>query len=149
MSRIGWLKLSGVSGILDDVRGRVRGGQRDRDDEARRRETEQTEDEGLASPARQQLFEQRDAALAVRAELGDAPVHRQRAEEREEHEDERRERRDDAGGEERDAWLVAERREVVDAGEAHHLPPGETGAGAVACGPSGSRRPSKNQVLNL
>ena len=110
--------------VLDDVRRRVRRGQRDRDDEARRREAEQAQDQGLASPARQQLFEQRDAALPVRAELGDAAVHWQRAEQRQEYEDERRERRDDAGGEERDAWLVPERREVVDAGEAHYFPPG-------------------------
>ena len=110
--------------ILDDVRRRIRCRQRDGDDEPRRRETEKAQDQGLASPARQQLFEQRDAALPVRAELGDAPVHRQRAEQRQEHEHERRQRRDDAGGEKRDAWLIPERREVVDAGETHHLPPG-------------------------
>jgi hypothetical protein len=60
----------------------------------------------------------------VRTELGDAPVHRQRPEKRQEHEDERRERRDDAGGEEGDAGLITESREIIDAGEAHHLPPG-------------------------
>ena len=36
----------------------------------------------------------------------------------------RGERREKAGGEKGDARLVAERREVVDAREAHHLPPG-------------------------
>ena len=56
--------------------------------------------------------------------VGDAVVDRQRAEQRQQHEDERRERREGAGGEERDAGLVAERREVVDARQAHDLPPG-------------------------
>ena len=65
-----------------------------------------------------------DAPLPVRAELRDAAVHRQRAEEREQHEDERGERREEAGGEKRDPGLVAERREVIDPGQAHHLPPG-------------------------
>ena len=41
-----------------------------------------------------------------------------------------------AGGEERDARLVAERREVVDAGEAHDLPPGRLVDVRCACGPS-------------
>ena len=110
--------------ILDDVRGGVGGGERDGDDEAGRRESEQAEDERFAAPAREQLLEHRDAALPVRAQLGDAPVHRQRAEERQQHEDQRGERRQDSGGEERDAGLVAERREIVDAREAHDLPPG-------------------------
>ena len=52
------------------------------------------EDEGLALPARQQLLEHRDAALAVRAGLGDAAVDRQRAEQRQQDEDERRDRRE-------------------------------------------------------
>ena len=72
----------------------------------------------------QVLFEHRQAALAVRAERGDAVVDRQRAEQRQQHQDERGERREIPGGEKRDAGLVAERGEVVDAGEAHDLPPG-------------------------
>ena len=47
--------------------------------------------------------------------FGDAAVDRQRAEQRQEDEDERRERRQQAGREKRDAGLVAERREIVDA----------------------------------
>src|SRR5204862_5917038 len=41
----------------------------------------------------------------------------------EEHENERGQRREQAGGQEGDPGLVAERRKVVDAGEAHDLPP--------------------------
>ena len=78
----------GTNGLLDDVRGRVGGRQRDGDDEVGRGEAEQAEDERLAAPARQQLLEHRDAALAVRAELGDAAVDRQRAEERQQDQDE-------------------------------------------------------------
>ena len=117
--------------VLDDVRGRVGGRQRDRDDEAGGREPEQAQDDGLALPPREQVLEHRDAALAVRAHLGDAVVHRQRAEQRDQHEDERRDRRERAGREKGDAGLIAERREVVDAGQAHHLPPGGRVRGAA------------------
>ena len=123
VSAIGWSNDAGTNGLLDDVRGRVRGRERDGDDEVGRREPEQAQHERLAAPARQQLLEHRDAALAVRAVLGDAAVDRQRAEQRQQDEDERRDRRERAGGEEGDAGLIAERREVVDAGEAHDLPP--------------------------
>ncbi len=110
--------------VLDDVRRRVGRRKRDRDDEAGRREPEQREDEELALPAREQVLKHRDRAVAVRAGLGHALVHRQRAEEREQDEDERRYRRERPGGEGGDAGLVAERREVVHARQAHHLPPG-------------------------
>ena len=45
-------------------------------------------------------------------------------------ENERGKRREQAGGNERDARLVAQRREVVDAGEAHDLPPRRRVGGA-------------------
>ena len=109
--------------VADDVRGGVGRRERDGDHEVGGGEPEQAEHEGLAAPARQQLLEHRDAALAVGAVLGDAPVDRQRAEERQQDEDERGDGREGAGGDERDARLVAERREVVDAREAHDLPP--------------------------
>ena len=57
-------------------------------------------------------------------------------------------RREQAGGEKRDAGLIAERREVVDAGEAHDLPPGGLVARVLACGPGGSRTPSRNHRVN-
>ena len=81
-------------------------------------------DQRLAAPPREQLFEHRDTALSVRAQLRHAPVHRERAEERQQHQDQRRQRREHAGRQERDAGLISERREVVHAGEAHDLPPG-------------------------
>ena len=43
-------------------------------------ESEQAEHQRLAAPARQLLFEDRNAALPVRAQLGDPRVGRQRAE---------------------------------------------------------------------
>src|SRR5918995_7457708 len=55
---------------------------------------------------------------------GDAPVHRQRAEEGDEHQDQSRYRGQGCGGERGDARLVPEGREVIDAGQAHDLPPG-------------------------
>ena len=97
--------------------------QRDGDDEVGRRESEQHEHERLAAPARQQVFEHGDAALPVRAGGGDSVVDRQRADEREDDQNQRRDGRERAGREKRDARLISERREVVDAGEAHHLPP--------------------------
>ena len=122
--------------VVDDVLGRVGGRQRDRDHEVGGREPEQDQDQRLALPAGQQLLEQRDAALAVWAQRGDPPVDRQGAEQGQGDEDERRERRQDAGREERDARLVAERREVVDPGEAHDLPPGG-GVGRCVSGGGG------------
>jgi len=74
-------------GILDEVCGRVRGGQRDGDDEAGGRETKQAEDERLTTPPREELLEDGDAALAVRAQLRDTAIHRQGPEQGEEHED--------------------------------------------------------------
>ena len=109
--------------ILDQMRRGVGRRQRDRDHEVGGRESEQTEDEHLALPAREQTLEDEDAALPVRAHVGDAAVHRQRAEERHGDEHERRHRRERAGGEKRDARLIGERGEIVDAREAHDLPP--------------------------
>ena len=111
-------------GIAEDVRRRIGGRQRDGDHEVGRGKPEQTEDERFALPARQQLLEHRDAALAVGAGLRDAVVDRQRAEQRQQHQDEGGERGEETGGEKRDAGLISERGEVVDAGQAHHLPPG-------------------------
>jgi hypothetical protein len=110
--------------VLDQVRGGVRGRQRDGDHEARGREAEQAEDDDLPLPARKEILEHQDAALPVGAHLGDAVVHRQRAKERQQDEHQRRHRRERPGGHERDAGLIRQRREIVDAGEAHHLPPG-------------------------
>ena len=97
--------------------------QRDRDDEARRRESEQDEDDSLPLPAGEQRLQHQNAALSVRARLRDAVVHRQRPDQREQDEHERRERGEQSGGREGDARLICERREVIDAGEAHDFPP--------------------------
>ncbi len=110
--------------IGDDVRGGVGCRERDGDDEVGRRKPEQHENEDFAAPPRQQFLEHRDAALAMRAVLRHATVNRQRAKEGEEDEDNGRDRRERARGQERDAGLVAERREIIDAGQAHDLPPG-------------------------
>ena len=111
-------------GIPDDVRGRVGGRERDGDDEVGGGEPQQAEHQRLAAPPRQQLLEHRDAPLPVGAVLRHAPVDRQRAEERQQHQDERRDRRQHPRRQRRDARLVAERREIVDAGQAHDLVPG-------------------------
>ena len=98
-------------------------GQRNRDDEAGRGKPQQRQHQRLALPLGEELFEDQDAALAVRAHGRDPVVHRQGAEQRQDDEHERRDRRERSGGQERDARLIGERREIVDAGEAHHLPP--------------------------
>ena len=110
--------------ILQDVRGCVCGGQRHRDHECGGREPQQTQDQRLAPPAWQERSQQHDAAFAVRAQLRHAAVHRQCRAQREQHEDEGRHGREHAGREEGDAGLIPERREVVHARQAHHLPPG-------------------------
>ena len=116
--------------VLDEVRRGVCRRQRDRDDEAGGGEAQQAEHDDLALPSREQILEHEDAALTVRAHLRDAVVHGQRAEQRQQHEDERRDRRQGAGGDERDAWLIRERRKIVHARQAHHLPPGRRVGGA-------------------
>ena len=68
--------------VLEDVGGRVGRRQRDGDDVVGRREAEEAQDERLALPARQQLLQQRDAALTPRAEprdLAGRPAARRRA----------------------------------------------------------------------
>ena len=109
--------------VLHQMRRGVGRRQRNRDDEARRGKPQQRQDQRLSLPPGKQLFEDQDAALAVRTHVRDAVVHRQGAEQRQDHEHERRHRRERAGGEKRDARLIREGREIVDAGEAHHLPP--------------------------
>ena len=59
----------------------------------------------------------------MRALLGDPSVHRQHAEQGQGDDQERRDRRDGSGREDGDRGEVRQRREVVDAGQAHHLPP--------------------------
>jgi hypothetical protein len=108
---------------VNEVLGRIGCRQGDRDDEVRRGKAEQDEDERLAAPARQQVFEHRDAALTVRARLGDAAVDGQRANERQRDENDGRNRRQRAGREKRDARLIPQRREVIDPREAHDFPP--------------------------
>jgi hypothetical protein len=84
---------------------------------------EQHEDEQLATPPRQVFFEHRDAALPVRTVFGHASVDRQGAEEREQYENKGGDGGQGVRGQEGNARLIAERREIVDAGETHHLPP--------------------------
>ena len=62
-----WSRLPRHERVLDDVGGGVGRGQRDGDDEVGEGEAEQHQHERLAPPARQQLLEHQDAALAVRA----------------------------------------------------------------------------------
>src|ERR1041384_8717178 len=97
--------------ILDEVRGGVGGRERDRDDEICGDEAEQDEDEEFALPMRQQMFEHRNRAFAVRTLFGDMTVDRICAEEREQDENERGDGRERAGREKGAAGLITERRE--------------------------------------
>ena len=109
--------------VVNDVFGRVRCRQGNGDDEVGRRKPEQHEHERLAAPPWQQVFEHRDAALSVRARGRDPVVNGKRAHESENDENQRCDRRERARCDERDAWLIAQRREVIDAGQAHDFPP--------------------------
>ena len=53
----------------------------------RRREPQEAEDERLASPAREQILQHRNAALPVGTRLRDPLINRQRAKQRQEHKD--------------------------------------------------------------
>src|SRR5690349_3256411 len=83
------------------------------------REPQQTQDEELARPPGEQMLEHGDRAFAVWALARDPTVHRQRAEERDQHQDKRGDGRQHTGGEGGDARLITESREVVDASQAH------------------------------
>ena len=63
--------------ILDEMRGGVCRRQGNRDDEAGGSESKQNQDDRFTLPAREERFEHHDAALAVRARLGNAVIHRQ------------------------------------------------------------------------
>ncbi len=110
-------------GVLHHVGRGVSGRKGDGDHEVRGGEAKQHEDEQLALPARKQRFEHRDRAFAVGTFLGDPAVNRQRAEKGQQNEDQRRDRGKHAGRDKGDSGLVAERREVIDARQTHHLPP--------------------------
>jgi len=110
-------------GVFPEVRRRVRGREGDRDDEASGHETDEAEHEELTLPPGEQAFEHGDGPVAVGARRGHAAVHREGSAERNQHEDERGDGGKDAGGKGRDARRVAQRGEVVDAGQAHHPPP--------------------------
>ena len=109
--------------VLDEVSARVGRRQGDRDDKAGRDEADEHEDEQFARPIGEQPFEHRQAAIAVRALLRDPPIHRQGPQQGDEHENEGGEWRQGSGRKRSDARLVAQGREIVDAGEAHDPPP--------------------------
>ncbi len=109
--------------ILDDVSRRVSGGQSNGDDEIGGDESKQYEYEEFPFPAREQMFKHGDGAFTMRTLFGDTVINRQRTEKREQHQYDCRDRRKCLGGEERDAGLVAESREIVDTGQTHYLPP--------------------------
>src|SRR3954463_12577755 len=113
----------GGEGVLDDVGGGVGRRQGDSDDETRGDEAEQAEDEELARPPAQEVFEHRDGALTMRALPRDAAVDREGTAEGQEDQDERGDGREGARGEGGDAGLIPQGGEVVDAGKAHNLPP--------------------------
>src|SRR5690606_31400714 len=86
-------------------------------------ESKQGENEKLAFPTGKQCLEHCDRSLAVRTFRSDAIIDRKRTAEREQYEEEGRDRRQVTGSHERDTRLITERREIVQAREAHYLPP--------------------------
>jgi hypothetical protein len=64
--------------------------------------------------------------------LGHPPVDRQHAEERQQHDQQGRQRRQGPGSQGRDPGQVAQGREVIHPGEAHHLPPRVLVGGGLA-----------------
>jgi hypothetical protein len=138
---------AGHEGVLEHVGGGVGGRQGDGDYEVGGHEAEQRQHQYLARPPRQQPLQHGDRALAVGALLGHPAVDREGAEQRQQHQHERGDGRQDAGGQGRDARLVAQRGEVVNAGQAHDLPPGVLVALCLLL-PVGARMPGLlGQVL--
>jgi hypothetical protein len=73
------IERRGHEGVVNDVLGGVGRRERDGTDAVCRRESPQNEHERLPAPARQQIFEHRDAALAIGADGRDPVVHGKRA----------------------------------------------------------------------
>src|SRR5919112_5474663 len=113
----------GPERVLDHVGRCVRRRKGDCDDPGGRHETEQAQDEQLAFPERKQAFEHGDRTLPVRALRSDDVVHGQHPEERQQYDQQRGDGRQRACGSDRNPRYVAQGGEVVDAGQAHDLPP--------------------------
>ena len=129
------LHPGGGERVLDRVRGRVRGGERHGDHEVGGREPQQHQDEEFPAPTRQQPLQHGDGPLAAVAFAGHPAVDRQCAQQGHGDQDQGGQRRNHARGERGDGRLVAQRGEVVDAGQAHDLPPRVLLQVAVAHGP--------------
>ena len=125
MTRIGWSPSTGWrNGFSMACLAASAADKRHRDHEVGGRKAEQNQDEPLALPAAEQILEHGDGPLPGVAAPGDLRVDRQGAEQRHEDEDDGRDRGHRACREQRDAGLVAEGREVVDARQPDDLPPG-------------------------
>ena len=110
--------------ILDDVRRGVRGRERYRDDKARRNEPEQDENEHLSFPTGKQLFEHRDRTVAVRALLPRPACTSEEPRKVSTSTSTSVAKGDRApAATSADARLITERRKIIDAGQAHDLPP--------------------------
>ena len=109
--------------VVDGVGRGVGGGQRHGDHEVCGGEPQQDQDQELPAPARQQPLKHGDGSLAAMAFAGNPAVDRERAEQGDGHQHQRGQRGDHPGGQGGDGRLVAQRGEVVHAGQAHHLPP--------------------------
>ncbi|CAH0324841.1 hypothetical protein SRABI128_05059 [Microbacterium sp. Bi128] len=131
------LALDPVGGerVLDRVRCCVRSGERHGDHEVGGGETQQHQDEQFPAPPRQQPLQHGDGPFAARTFAGHPAVHRQCAQQGHGDQDQGGQRRNHAGRERGDGGLVAQRGEVVHAGQAHDLPPRVLLQVAVAHGP--------------
>ncbi len=109
--------------VLGEVLRRIRRRQGDGDHEVGDGEAEQHEHEELAGPPGQQPLEHRDGTRAPETLLGDPAIDGKCAEQRQRDQHDGRERREELGRKKRDRGRVPQRREVVDAREAHDLPP--------------------------
>ena len=89
----------------------------------------------------------RDRALAVRRLAGHVGIDRQRAEQRDQHQHDRGQRRQQAGGLEGDRRLIAERAEVIDAGQAHDPQPEALVHAVARVGVGAGRRLSRRRIL--
>src|ERR1051325_10493928 len=105
------------------MRGRVSGGEGNRNNEISGGKAKKTQHEQLASPAWQKMFEHGDGAFAVRAGRSHTAVDRKRAQQSEQYQHTRRQRRKHASRQKCDAWLVSERGKIIDASQTHDLPP--------------------------
>ena len=109
--------------ILDGMLRRVSRRECHSDDKICSRKSKQSQNQNAAPPATQQVFEHRNGALPDIRTSGNLRVNGKRTAKSNKDQDGGGNGRNRSSGEKRDTWLIAERGEIIDAGEPQNQVP--------------------------